>query len=116
MGFDPCDRSLKIWESIGTPTPQSGSSLGSVKVHSFTLSYTPKSMRCDFWASLLARAFANPYLYREPKARVVTIPTIKIFNFSYFHMYFIPFDCVHGSFTTYKCCCSVVFYVHNHVP
>ncbi len=33
MGFDPYNRSLKIWESIETSTPQNGSSLGSVKVH-----------------------------------------------------------------------------------
>jgi hypothetical protein len=44
------------------------------------------------------------------------IPTIKICNFASFHTFVIPFDCVHGSFTTYKCCCNVVFYVHNHVP
>jgi hypothetical protein len=44
------------------------------------------------------------------------IPIVKIFKFSSFHTFVIPFDCVHGWFTTYKCCCSVVFYVHNHVP
>jgi hypothetical protein len=33
-----------------------------VNVHSFTLSYTPKSMRCDSWASLLARTLASPRL------------------------------------------------------
>jgi hypothetical protein len=51
---------------------QSGSSLGSVKVHSLTLSYIPKSMKCDSWTSLLARTFTSPYLSREPKARVAT--------------------------------------------
>ncbi len=29
---------------------QSGSSLGSVGVHFFTISYTSGSMKCDFWA------------------------------------------------------------------
>ncbi len=28
MGFDTCNFSMKIRESIGNPTPQSGSSLG----------------------------------------------------------------------------------------
>jgi hypothetical protein len=51
---------------------QSGSSLGSMEVHSLTLSHTPRSMKCDFRASLLARTFASPYLGREPKAKVVT--------------------------------------------
>jgi hypothetical protein len=35
------------WDSIF----ESGSCLGSVRVQSFTLSYTPRNMRCDFWAS-----------------------------------------------------------------
>jgi hypothetical protein len=67
MGFDPYNCSLKIQESIETPTPQSGNSLGSVKVHSLTFSYTLGSVRCDSQASLLAhtQAFAlvvNPRL------------------------------------------------------
>jgi len=28
MGFDPCNFFLKIWESIGTPTPKVGTHLG----------------------------------------------------------------------------------------
>jgi len=51
---------------------QSGSSLGSVKVHSFTLSYTPGSMKCDSWASHLAHTFASPCFGCEPKVRVTT--------------------------------------------
>jgi len=69
MGFDPWNRSLKIRESIGTPTPQVGS-LKSVRVHSLTLSYTPGSIRCASRASLLARTLASPCFGREPKARV----------------------------------------------
>ncbi len=53
---------------------QSGSSLGSVKVHSFTLSYILGSMKCDSRASLLARTLASPCLGCEPKARVTTNP------------------------------------------
>jgi hypothetical protein len=39
--FNPNNCPLKIWESTGTLNSQSGSSLGSVKVHSLTLSFTP---------------------------------------------------------------------------
>jgi len=53
---------------------QNGSSLGSVRVlHSLTLFYTLKSMRCDSWASFLARTLASPYLGHKPKARVPTM-------------------------------------------
>ncbi len=58
---------------------QSGSSLGSVKVHSLTLSYIPGSMKCDFWAPFLARTLANPCFGREPKVRVVTLTKKKTF-------------------------------------
>jgi hypothetical protein len=37
MGFDPCDCTLKIWESFWDSNSQHGSSLGNVRVHSFTL-------------------------------------------------------------------------------
>jgi hypothetical protein len=36
---------------------QSGNPLGNVWVHSLTLSYTPKSVKCDSQASFLARTF-----------------------------------------------------------
>jgi len=52
---------------------QNGSSLGSVRVHSFTFSYTLESMRCDFWASLLACTLASPCFGYKPKVKVVTI-------------------------------------------
>jgi len=52
---------------------QSGGSIGSVVVHSLAFSYTPRNMKCDFWASLLARTFAGPCLGRKPKVRVVII-------------------------------------------
>jgi len=38
--FDLCDRSLKVWESTGTPTPKMGVHLG-VWVFIVTLSHTP---------------------------------------------------------------------------
>jgi hypothetical protein len=72
MGFDPLqlffEDSGVNWDS----NSQSGSSLGSVKVHSLTLSCTPRSMKCDSRASHLARTFTSPCLGREPKARVAT--------------------------------------------
>jgi hypothetical protein len=39
-GFDLCNRSLKFWESTGTPTPKMGVHLG-VWMFIFTLSHTP---------------------------------------------------------------------------
>ncbi len=38
MGFDPCNRSLKIWKSTGTPTPKVRVPLG---VWRFILSHSP---------------------------------------------------------------------------
>jgi hypothetical protein len=80
MRFDPYDLPLKIRKSIKSPIPKvGGSSLGSVGVHSLTLSYTPKSMKCDSQASFLAHTFASPCVGCEPKARAR----------SHFH----PLDC-----------------------
>jgi hypothetical protein len=73
MSFDPCNLPLKIWESIWDSNSQNGSSLGSVRVHSLIVFCTPRSMRCDSRASVLARTLVNPCLGREPKARVATI-------------------------------------------
>jgi hypothetical protein len=64
MGFDPCNHSLKIWESTETPTPNMEVHLGSVSVHFHTL---PRSR-----VFLLARALVSPCLGRDPKARVAT--------------------------------------------
>jgi hypothetical protein len=79
MGFDIYNCFLKIQESIGTVIPKIGAPFGSVKVHSFTLSYIPGSMKCDSWASLLSRTFVNLSLSHKPKARVATLsPTKRI--------------------------------------
>jgi len=51
---------------------QSGSPLGSVWVHSLTLSYIPRGMKCDSWTSLLVHTFANSCFNREPKAKIAT--------------------------------------------
>jgi hypothetical protein len=93
LGFDPCNCSLKFRESTRTPSPKVGVALGVwvfTPSHSFTLSYTPRSMWCDSSASswpapsqclcldsqpsfLLARNLATPCLGHEPKARVATV-------------------------------------------
>jgi hypothetical protein len=39
--FDPCNLSLNIWESFRDSNSQHGSSLGSARVHSFTLFALP---------------------------------------------------------------------------
>jgi len=52
---------------------QSGSSFRSVEVHSFTLSHTPKNMKCDSQLSHLARTFVSPCFGREPKVRIARI-------------------------------------------
>jgi len=51
---------------------QSGNSLGSVRVHSFTFSYTLRNMRCKFQTSFLARTLASPCFGHEFKAKVAT--------------------------------------------
>jgi hypothetical protein len=54
LNFDPSNRSLKFWESTGTPSPKVGVALGVwvfTPSHSLTLSYTPGSMWCDSSAS-----------------------------------------------------------------
>jgi hypothetical protein len=54
---------------------QSGNSLGSVRVHSLTFFCILRAMKCDSQASFLARTLTSPYLGREPKVRVATLPT-----------------------------------------
>jgi hypothetical protein len=71
MSFDPCNFSLKIRESIETPTPKVGAHLGVCEFIP-SLSYTPRSMKCDSRASLLPHTFVSLCLGRKPKARVTT--------------------------------------------
>jgi hypothetical protein len=53
MNFDPWNLPMKIQDSMGTSIPKVGAHLGVWGVHSLTLSYTPKSMKCDSQTSLL---------------------------------------------------------------
>jgi len=71
MGFNLYNHSLKIQDSIGTPTPKVEVHLGEwrfIPSHSLTL---PNNMKCDSRASLLANTFASPCFGHKPKARVV---------------------------------------------
>jgi len=71
MGFDPWNLSLKIQESIETPTPQVGVALG---VWGFILSHSPTLLEVRYVSqnSLLPCTFTSPCFGREPKTRVVT--------------------------------------------
>jgi len=62
--FDPYNRPLTIWESIGTPTPKVG-------VHLGVWGFIPPHFLA-LLGSLLACTFASPFFGREPKARVAT--------------------------------------------
>jgi hypothetical protein len=73
MSFDPLQLFLEDSGVHRGSNSQSGSSLGSVEVHSLTFSHTPRSMKCDSRASLLAHIFVSSYLGHEPEARVVTL-------------------------------------------
>jgi hypothetical protein len=98
MGFDPCHHSLKIQESIRTPTPKMGAHLGvgvfilshpptfstswehEMWFPSFILlhSQSPRSTKCDSQISLLARTLVSPCLGHEPKAKVVTVVKVTL--------------------------------------
>jgi len=80
MSFDPLQSPFENSKIHRDSNSQSGSSLGSVGVHSLTFSYIPESMKCDSWASLLARTFASPCLGREPNAKVVTKYSICVYK------------------------------------
>jgi len=90
MGFDPCNRPLKIWESIGTPIPKMGVHLGVWRFnpsHSFALSgawdLTPG---LPSWP----RNLVSPCFGREPKARVATQEATKGLlkvELSFFHRF-----------------------------
>jgi hypothetical protein len=66
-----------------------------VRVHSLALSYTPKNMRCDSRASLLACTLASPCLGHEPKAKVATLKEFKnIFAWTYKDLKGIPLEII----------------------
>jgi hypothetical protein len=72
MGFDLCNRPLKIQKSIKNPTPKVGAHLG---VWGFIPSLL-HSQEHEMWFldSLLLRTFASPCFGWKPKAKVTTSP------------------------------------------
>jgi hypothetical protein len=72
MSFDPCNCYLKIWNSIGTPTPKVGAHLGVwgfIPSHSPTL---PGAWNVTSGPHTRPAPFISPCLGREPKAKVTT--------------------------------------------
>ncbi len=55
---------------------QNGRSFGNVGVHSLTLSYTLRNMKCDSQAHSWPHTFVSPCVGCELKARVTTSPII----------------------------------------
>jgi len=62
------------WDS----NSQSESPLGNVWVHALTPSYTPRNMKCDSQASLIARNLQALTFGREPKAKVAITMAIAV--------------------------------------
>ncbi len=79
MGFDPCNCSLKIWESTGTPTPKVGVHLrvwGFIPSHFFALPVAWNvTLRLPFWPALL-QALA---LVASPRLRLQQVTYTNYF-------------------------------------
>jgi hypothetical protein len=88
MGFDPFNRSLKIQESIGNPTPKVGVHFGVWRFNSHTLPYFQplENMKCDSQASLLARTFANLCFGHEKWSSHI----FGLGSFTYLKKYYAP--------------------------
>jgi hypothetical protein len=84
--FDPCNRALKIWESIQDSNSQHGSSFGHVRVHALTLFALPGA--CEVtpespsWSATLPHLalVASPKLglwqVERPKKEFSIMPTL----------------------------------------
>jgi hypothetical protein len=73
LGFDLIIIFQKFRNPLGVhwdSNCQNGSSFESVRVHSLTFFCTPKSMRYDSHASLLAHNLASHFLSHKPKVKV----------------------------------------------
>jgi hypothetical protein len=77
MGFDPCNYSMKIWDSIGTLTLKVGVHLGVWGSFPHTLIHSQEH-ECDSQTSFLARTFTSPYLDHKPKVSIVTQTTLHV--------------------------------------
>jgi hypothetical protein len=83
--FWPFKLLFEILEVHRNSISQSGSCLGSVRVHSLTLSYTPGNMWCDSRASSWPATLQLLCLGRKPKARVATLNFFHI-ALSFYHI------------------------------
>jgi hypothetical protein len=92
---------------------QNDSSLGNVKEHSLTLSYTPKSMRCDSWASFLAHTFASPCFACEPKAKVTTFHVVhRLYSCNFVaKLYITPTTDVQLTIIFTRSCQKIIIYI-----
>ncbi len=88
MGFDSCNHSMKIWKSIGIPTPKVGAHFkvgahlgvwGFMSSHSPTL---PWAWDVTPGLLLLAHTLTSPFPGREPKVRVTTQNPIVYYHSS----------------------------------
>ncbi len=83
MNFDPYSHPFKNSRIHRESNFQSGSSFGSVKIHSLTLSYNPGSMKCEFRASFLACTFVSLCFDCKPKDKVTTLILMSTINLNY---------------------------------
>ncbi len=77
MSLVPWSRFLKVQKFVRTLTPKVRSSFGSVEVDSLTLSYTPRSMRCDSEASSWPAPLQALALVASPRLRLRQYTFIK---------------------------------------
>ncbi len=70
MGFDPCNRALKIWKSFWDSNSQHGSSFGSVRVHALTFFALSEACEVTPMSPSWPANLQPLCLGREPKARV----------------------------------------------
>jgi hypothetical protein len=76
MGFDPCNRTLKIREAIGTPTPNMGVHLG---VWGFIPSHFALPGTCD----VTPKSFTSPVTF-NPLALVASLG-LRLQHLNYHH-------------------------------
>jgi hypothetical protein len=88
MGFDPCNRPLKIRESIWDSNTQNENSLGSARVHALTLFCIPRNTRCESWVSFLAITLQTLALVTNPRLglrHTMLVHDFLIFREQFFH-------------------------------
>jgi hypothetical protein len=72
MGFDLCNRALKIQESFWDSNSQHGSSLGNVRVHALTLFALSRACEVTTRSPSWPTTLQPPCFGHEPKARIAT--------------------------------------------